>query len=310
MRILVAEDDEDSRVYLEQALSSQGYEVECAENGAKALTAIYNQTPDLIISDIMMPRMDGFALCRNIKSDEVTKHIPFIFYTATYLDSRDKKLGSALGADRYLEKPMELLDFLEHVKAVLQESQSPTYQPNKTTRLPEKELSQLYEDALSRKLDDKILELELEQDKIKRIYASSLVEIEKKREVEVELLEKQFLLDAIVNKTQNVLMSIKHISGNYLFINDYFQEAFNVARFQVIGKKGEVALPANIAEALKKDDSLISENSQALYFQQEIPHHNGKVHRYTTTKTPYFNKEREFVGVITISTNITDIAEK
>ena len=69
MKILIAEDHEDSRVYLEKLLSSQGHEVQSAGDGVEALSLARHERPDLVISDVLMPRMDGFELCRLLKSD-------------------------------------------------------------------------------------------------------------------------------------------------------------------------------------------------------------------------------------------------
>ena len=79
MKILIVEDVEDSRVYLRQALESAGYETIESSNGAEALLAAQQDPPDMIVSDIMMPEMDGFELCLRVKNDEKLKHIPFIF---------------------------------------------------------------------------------------------------------------------------------------------------------------------------------------------------------------------------------------
>ncbi|RPJ03798.1 MAG: response regulator, partial [Deltaproteobacteria bacterium] len=70
MKILIVEDDANSRTYLERALKSQGYSVESAANGVAGLERVKQSRPDLIISDIMMPEMDGFELCRRVKTDE------------------------------------------------------------------------------------------------------------------------------------------------------------------------------------------------------------------------------------------------
>ena len=105
MKILVAEDNADSRIYLERILKSSGYEVDSAGNGRTALVKAQASPPDLIVSDILMPEMDGFALCRQWKEDATLRRIPFVFYTATYTDSRDEELALNLGADRFVIKP-------------------------------------------------------------------------------------------------------------------------------------------------------------------------------------------------------------
>src|SRR6185369_8636997 len=124
MKILIVEDDANSRTYLERALNSQGYSVESAANGVAGLEQANRSRPDLIISDILMPDMDGFELCRRVKTDEQLLGIPFVFYTATYVEPKDEKLAMALGASRFLIKPMEPEDFFRTIKAVIDEHQA------------------------------------------------------------------------------------------------------------------------------------------------------------------------------------------
>ena len=81
MKILVAEDDTNSRIYLERILRNSGYEAESAENGRVAWDKARSSPPDLVVSDILMPEVDGFALCRQWKNDELLREIPFILET-------------------------------------------------------------------------------------------------------------------------------------------------------------------------------------------------------------------------------------
>jgi len=106
MKILVAEDDESSRKLLELVLDAQGYHVVSLENGLEALEYLGSEHVDLIISDILMPKMDGFGLCKAVKQNVNLQNIPFIFYTATYTSSHDKRFALDLGADKFLIKPM------------------------------------------------------------------------------------------------------------------------------------------------------------------------------------------------------------
>jgi len=161
MNILIAEDDADSRVFLERGLRNKGYSVETAVNGIDALEKINQSMPDMIIADILMPEMDGFELCREIKTDERLKQIPFIFYTATYTDSKDKELAMSLGASLFIEKPMEIELFIESIKNVIREHEEKALFTSGTVKGPSRELTRMYEDALGRKLDEKVRELEL-----------------------------------------------------------------------------------------------------------------------------------------------------
>ncbi len=123
MEILIAEDNEDSSAMLTLALTARGYGVVSCVNGVEALRSARAALPDLIISDILMPEMDGFELCRQAKADPELKRVPFIFYTATYTEHRDEALAMALGACRYLIKPMEpkmVVDIIQKVIATNQ----------------------------------------------------------------------------------------------------------------------------------------------------------------------------------------------
>jgi PAS domain S-box-containing protein len=121
MKILIVDDLKENLYLLETLLKGSGYEVVTVEDGVEALQKIKKETIDMIISDILMPRMDGFQLCRECKKDESLKKIPFIFYTATYTDKEDEKFALSLGAERFIIKPQEPEIFLKILKEVIEE---------------------------------------------------------------------------------------------------------------------------------------------------------------------------------------------
>lgn len=162
MKILVADDYEDARILQETILGNQGYAVESAANGIEALAMARLSKPDMIISDIMMPELDGFEFCRYVKSDEELKDIPFVFYTATFTDSDDEKLAMDLGASRFIIKPTEPDEFAEIINEVIEE-----YKQNKlSVRSPqaaEDVLEQRHKENLTNKLIKKMRQLEVER---------------------------------------------------------------------------------------------------------------------------------------------------
>lgn len=117
-KILIVEDDPIIRANLCRTLQLEGYEVLAAEHGEMALVMAFADVPDLILSDVMMPKMDGHELLKTIRADERTAHIPFVFLTAR-ADRNDMREGMRLGADDYLSKPFLRHELLELVQTQL-----------------------------------------------------------------------------------------------------------------------------------------------------------------------------------------------
>ncbi|NJL59025.1 MAG: response regulator [Desulfobacteraceae bacterium] len=163
MKILVVEDDENSRILQHYILESASFEVISAENGRDGLTLAETHLPDLIISDILMPVMDGYSLCRAVRSSEKLRHIPLIFYTATYTTPKDEQLALDMGATKFIVKPMDPGEFLKHVKHTLAENMQAEHRRNRKSPL---ELETEYASALARKLEKKVADLEEKQRKL------------------------------------------------------------------------------------------------------------------------------------------------
>ncbi len=113
--ILVVEDNKDLLNLLKINLSDQGYSVYTAENGIAALDMYHTHKPDLIVLDVMLPKMDGFDVCKKIRSED--RSIPILMLTAK-AEEVDKVLGLELGADDYMTKPFSIREFLARVKAM------------------------------------------------------------------------------------------------------------------------------------------------------------------------------------------------
>jgi DNA-binding response OmpR family regulator len=115
--LLVVEDEARLARTIQLYLGQRGYEVRIAPNGAEALDRVAEARPDVIIADIMMPVMDGYTLCRRLRTDPATCAIPFLFLTAKD-DDRDRTRGYRIGADDYLAKPCDLAEILARVEAL------------------------------------------------------------------------------------------------------------------------------------------------------------------------------------------------
>ena len=103
--ILIAFERESEQSSLEQLLSGRGHRVVKSANGLAALDAARREPPHAIVSDIVLPRMDGFALCRKWKQDERLQSIPFVFYTRRHDDPKYERFALELGAERFLAAP-------------------------------------------------------------------------------------------------------------------------------------------------------------------------------------------------------------
>jgi DNA-binding response OmpR family regulator len=119
MRILLADDDPDISEIVGFVLKRQGYQVVTAANGTEALEVFRRERPDLIVLDVMMPRIDGYEVCRRIRASD---NVPIIMLTAKD-DEIDKVTGLDLGADDYLTKPFGHKELLARIRAVLRRSQ-------------------------------------------------------------------------------------------------------------------------------------------------------------------------------------------
>lgn len=117
-KVLVVDDNEDSVNILVRTLQSAGYSVQFARDGIEAIVIIRNEIPDLVLLDIMMPRMDGYEVCQAVKANSKTKHIPIVMVTGKDdIESRYRALK--LGASDYMTKPIRPFETVQKVKSHL-----------------------------------------------------------------------------------------------------------------------------------------------------------------------------------------------
>ncbi len=159
--VLIVDDNEENRYYLQMLLGGSGYHVVAARHGQQALEMARRAAPDVVVSDLLMPVMDGHTLLRHWKQDTRLGHIPFVVYTATHTEAEDEKLVLDLGADAFILKPAEPDAFLKALEDV--ESCAGVARPQTETGIPATAnagLFRQYSIALVRKLEEKTHELE------------------------------------------------------------------------------------------------------------------------------------------------------
>lgn len=137
--ILVVEDEKDIQELVRYNLSNESFRVTCVDSGEDALKTARSLLPDLMVLDLMLPGVDGLEVCRRMKQDSATAHIPIIMLTAKG-DESDIVAGLELGADDYVTKPFNLKVFVTRVRALLRRSKSCPPKEEEVLRFPELEI--------------------------------------------------------------------------------------------------------------------------------------------------------------------------
>lgn len=209
-KVLIVDDIAENLYLLQTLLTACGYEVFSATNGQEALDSARKTAPDLIISDILMPVMDGYTLCRHWKQDPDLKLIPFVFYSATYTDANDQQFAQNLGADQFIAKPVEPDSFLAIIGEVIRKHQSKGLSTRSSNLPTETAYLKEYNQALIGKLEDKLAQL---------------------HEANAALLLKDFAIESSISG-----IAMADLSGIITYVNDSFAAMWNLAKNELTGK--------------------------------------------------------------------------
>jgi len=152
MKILIVDDIATNRKLLRVNLEAEGIETCEAVDGLDALAALDHEQADAIISDILMPKMDGYQLCQKVRKDDRFEGVPFIFYTSTYTSPGDEKLALNCGADRYIKKPAPVGEIMNAIREL---SDPERRRPKSAPIMEESLVMREYNEALVRKLEER-----------------------------------------------------------------------------------------------------------------------------------------------------------
>ena len=253
--VLIVEDHEENRDLLKMLLMANGYRVTAAGDGLEALSAARRSAPAAIVSDVLMPKMDGFALCRAWMQDTELRPIPFIFYSATYVHPEDEQFAMALGAVRYLIKPLEAAAFLRELRAVLQQWSGHTA-PAPAAPLDDAASHELHESALARKVEDKMAQLEVANRKLReseekyRHFYDNLQDVYVEASLDGTILEMNPQV-ATLSKGQYKREDLIGTSVNALYADSHYRDAI----LQAIKQRGRAI---DVETMLKnRDGSLV-----------------------------------------------------
>lgn len=179
MRILIVDDIEENLYLLESLLKGSGYEVVAAKDGVEALDKLKEEPIDMIVSDILMPKMDGFQLCRECKKDDSFKNIPFLFYTSTYTEKKDEEFALSLGVEKFIVKPQEPEVLLNILKEVSEAHKKGTLITPKEPIKEEEIYLTEYNERLIKKLEKKVLDLEKSEKRLRKTIEDTIYTIGK-----------------------------------------------------------------------------------------------------------------------------------
>lgn len=274
INVLIVDDKPENLYLLQVILESSEYKTISAKNGAEALELLLTTIPDLIISDILMPVMDGFTLCRECKSDAVLKNIPFFFYTATYIHSKDEEYANSLGADLFIIKPQDPDVFLEIVNNYFKGVRENTIHPKEVIAKTETVILKEYNEVLIRKIEDKMFQSEKAEKELRR-YAEELEnEIHERKKNEIELRKSEEYNRLLFNSTP-VGLALCKMDGTFVDVNPAFAK--------IIGRTTEETLELTFWDITPEKDfpndtgqlKILEETGRYGMFEKNYIHKNG-----------------------------------
>ncbi len=211
-QVIIVDDNAENLYLLRMLLQGHGYSVEEARHGAEALTKARRQPPVLVISDLLMPVMDGYTLLRQWKADDQLQAIPFMVYTATYTNAKDERLALDLGADAFLVKPAEPEALMASITALL-DSPDPAPASVRLPQIEENDQLKDYSETLFRKLEKKNESLEQSNHRLR-------AEIAERQRTEAALRDSEARYRQLFHAITDPLLVYDRKTLVYLAVND------------------------------------------------------------------------------------------
>jgi two-component system response regulator ResD len=172
MKLLIVDDYLTNRQLLRLTLEAEGFQIWEASDGVESLAILERQKIDAVIADILMPNMDGYRLCQELRQRDKLYALPVLLYTGTYTAEEDRELGLNMGADAYLAKPASKEALLAALNEAIQKAKGRTTAASAGNGDPSHVMRQ-YNQTLIRKLEKKNLQLEEALVALTRAYEMS-----------------------------------------------------------------------------------------------------------------------------------------
>ncbi|HUI66094.1 MAG TPA: ATP-binding protein [Bacteroidota bacterium] len=207
LNVLIVDDIQENLDLLQDVLAENNYTSVLARNGVEALTKLRHEKIHLIVADAMMPKMDGFQLCKEVRSLPGCAAVPFIIYTGNYIDETDQRLARSIGVDRYVVKYAGLGALVDAVNELVQQRYGlrASQQPAAAERIDDHAFLEQHRAIVIRKLEEKMAELEM--------YADTLV----RKNREIQASEERYR--ALFDHASIAIFVTDHESGRIVDVN-------------------------------------------------------------------------------------------
>ena len=298
-KILIVDDKAENVEYLRALFSSQGNQVVTARHGAEALIKARQEVPDLVISDLLMPVMDGYTLLRHWKADQLLRNVPFIVYTATYTEEQDERLALNLGADAFILKPVESDVFLQLVSKVRLRAPSEPSDDQPSPSADDPALLRVYSETLIRKLEEKTLQLEETNRALQR-------DITERQRIESNLRESEERFRATF---EQAAVGIAHvdIEGRFLRVNDKLCEITGYSREELLRRTfSDLTMPEDQQLGMKARQKVLSGDEKSYALEKRYLRKDGTAYWVSVLTTLLRDDEDAPKYFISVISDITE----
>jgi PAS domain S-box-containing protein len=227
LKVLLVDDIQENIELLEEILQENGYQTVPARNGVEALTRLNGEQVHIIVADAMMPKMDGFQLCKEVRAVHAYSTIPFIIYTGNYVDASDQEFARSIGVDRYVVKYAGLGALIQAINDLAQQryGRRPTGEPEPVQeQIDDQSFLEKHRAIVIKKLEEKMAELEM--------YADTL--IRKNREIQASEDRYRTLFD----HASMAIFVVDRETGKVLEVNKRALDLLGYTREEMLAMPG------------------------------------------------------------------------
>ncbi|MEW6187185.1 MAG: HD domain-containing phosphohydrolase [Thermodesulfobacteriota bacterium] len=292
MNILIVEDRVEDRKLLRMNVERHGHTSMEAADGREGLAMATRYKPDLIISDALMPGMDGFQLLREVKQDKTLESIPFVFYSSVYTGQKEEELAYSLGAAAFIVKPKEPEEFWMELERIIESDKLNRTSPKARLKAAEEEYLDKYAHIVAAKLEEKVAELE----QVKS---------------EIEKSEKKYRL--IAENVRDVIWTLD-MDFNYTYVSPSVSLLRGYTVEEIMGQNFEKTLSPDsievirrvITEELANEEQEEKELKRFRTYELEMVHKNGST-VWAEIKVSFLRDESgKAIGVLGVSRDISE----